>query len=69
MFIELAEKTIVSLHLVKVVNIHNDSCITVKYFNSEPDITITYNNKNSAQSDYSKINDMLTKSCSNKQEQ
>jgi hypothetical protein len=61
MFIELAGKTIVSLHQVKAIGIHNDLYITIKYFNNEPEITITYNHKILAQADYKKINNMLTK--------
>jgi hypothetical protein len=60
MFIELASRTIVSLHQVKVVNIHNDSCITIKYFNNESEITVTYNHKILAQADYKKIKGALT---------
>jgi hypothetical protein len=66
MFIELASRTIISLHQVKAISIHNGLYITIKYFNKEPEITIAYEYKISAQTDYKKIKDMLIKSCSNK---
>jgi hypothetical protein len=61
MFIELAGKTIVSLHKIKTVSINNDLCITIRYFNNEPEVNVTYFYKISVQTDYKKINDMLTK--------